>query len=148
MKYRNILVAYDGSDHAKNAVREALDMAKDSQDCSILTLGVLYDPTFNAASLRALTLNEDGSEDGVRCTEQQHAMEREIAELTKDSSTPVETHMIQSDTPAASIVAFANKHNCDLIVMGCRGMNAVLGMLGSVSNAVLRDATIPVLVVK
>ena len=32
--------------------------------------------------------------------------------------------------------------------MGCRGLNAVAGMLGSVSYAVLRNANCPVLIEK
>ena len=39
-------------------------------------------------------------------------------------------------------------HDVDLVVMGCRGLDAVRGMIGSVSAAVLRSVDCPVLVVK
>ena len=47
-----------------------------------------------------------------------------------------------------AILNYAYDRECDLIVMGCRGLNAVLGMMGSVSYAVLRSAECPVFIVK
>ena len=49
---------------------------------------------------------------------------------------------------AEEILARANDEGVDLIVMGCRGLDAVRGMIGSVSAAVLRSVECPVLVVK
>ena len=50
--------------------------------------------------------------------------------------------------PSKAILDYAEEHKVDLIVMGCRGLNAVAGMLGSVSYAVLRNAECPVLIEK
>ena len=50
--------------------------------------------------------------------------------------------------PGEQIVAFADEHACDLIVMGSRGLGALRGILGSVSSHVLREAAVPVLIVK
>lgn len=43
---------------------------------------------------------------------------------------------------------YAEEHDCDLIVMGRRGLGAIRGMLGSVSFGVLRATDVPVLTVK
>ena len=50
--------------------------------------------------------------------------------------------------PAEKIAEEAAKLPADLIIMGSRGLGALRGMLGSVSSYVLREAQVPVLVVK
>ena len=50
--------------------------------------------------------------------------------------------------PGDQIVKYAQENGCGLIIMGSRGLGALRGMLGSVSSYVLREAQVPVLVVK
>lgn len=51
--------------------------------------------------------------------------------------------------PAEAILAVAENSGCDLIVLGTRGYGQLAGMLlGSVSQKVLANATLPVLVVR
>ena len=47
-----------------------------------------------------------------------------------------------------TIIDAAKHYNCDLIVMGSRGLGAIRGAIGSVSYGILRSVDIPVLVVK
>ena len=57
-------------------------------------------------------------------------------------------HILIGET-APSIVDFARKHHCSLIIMGARGLGSVFGvLLGSVTNRVVHLADLPVLVVK
>ena len=41
--------------------------------------------------------------------------------------------LLDETVPGEQIVAFADEHACDLIVMGSRGLGALRGILGSVS---------------
>jgi nucleotide-binding universal stress UspA family protein len=53
-------------------------------------------------------------------------------------------------SPGAALLAAANEHGADLIVVGFRGTSSLIErfMLGSVSRMVVQSATVPVLVVK
>ena len=55
---------------------------------------------------------------------------------------------LEETAPGPQIVSYARDNGCDLIVMGSRGLGALRGMLGSVSSHVLREAEMPVMVVK
>jgi nucleotide-binding universal stress UspA family protein len=58
------------------------------------------------------------------------------------------TAMLTGDT-IDEIVAYADSHDVDLIVVGSRGRGAIAGtLLGSVSRGVLRESRRPVLVVR
>lgn len=57
-------------------------------------------------------------------------------------------HVLVGET-APTIVDFARKQNCTLIVMAARGLGSVAGvLLGSVTNRVVHLTDLPVLVVK
>ena len=57
--------------------------------------------------------------------------------------------LLQETQTGGQIVTYAIDNLCDLIVMGSRGLGALRGILGSVSSyAVLRNADVPVLIVK
>ena len=42
MSFTNILVPYDGSDHAKEAIREAMKMVEGNTDASIHVLSLIH----------------------------------------------------------------------------------------------------------
>lgn len=66
----------------------------------------------------------------------------------QDQPVLVETVVYYGD-PAEQIIAFAGKRKCDLIIMGCRGIGTLRGViLGSVSQKVLHGTQCPVLIVK
>ena len=59
------------------------------------------------------------------------------------------SHHITVGHAAESIVRFARERNIDKIVMGTHGRSGLLEVvMGSVARDVLRDATVPVLLVK
>ena len=60
----------------------------------------------------------------------------------------ITVELLDETVPGEQIVAYADEHACDLIVMGSRGLGVLRGMLGSVSYGVLRSADVPVLIAK
>ncbi len=145
MGYNNVLVAYDGSDSAKDAIAEALAVIEENQQA---TLTVLEVETSDVAA--AFGVESEGEEDVVMNTRQQRLLEtlqQSVAPLIDGYQDRVQVRLV-GGKPAKAIVDFANDNDCDLIVMGCRGLGAVRGMIGSVSNAVLRESKQSVLVIK
>lgn len=61
----------------------------------------------------------------------------------------VATTVLLRGDPVDEIVAYADSHDADLIVVGSRGHGAIAGaLLGSVSRGVLAESKRPVLVVR
>lgn len=157
MIYKNVLVPYDKSVHATHALQRALQLIADDPDA---TLTILYvtegnagnqDVTFAAAARMAGVQAVDNGpatslEKGFR-DHKRDEVEKEVAPLVKDVPNHIQ-YKIATGRPHHAILNYAYDHNCDLIVMGCRGLNALQGMMGSVSYAVVRAASMPVFVVK
>ena len=68
--------------------------------------------------------------------------------LLNASGVPYERE-IASGEPAPALIDMAHRHSCDAIIMGARGRGALRGaLLGSVSQRVVQDASMPVTIVK
>jgi nucleotide-binding universal stress UspA family protein len=137
--FTNILVAYDGSEHS----RKALDSAVKIAQCFHGKLLILY-----AFDRVPIVLGDDET---ARFIERALNKGREmLAEATLQlRNTGLEFSTDTVEGPAAeAILRIALLEDCDLIVMGSRGLGMVQGLLlGSVSYRVLHHATIPVLIV-
>jgi nucleotide-binding universal stress UspA family protein len=134
-----ILIATDGSPGAKLAVEEGLDLAEQT-GASVL---------FVAAQQPPLPVFGDPY--------WQRAVTSELARLrpaVKEAVAEAEARGIDADyellegDAAERILDLARSRDVDLIVIGSRGLGAVVSaIVGSVSRRVLRDADRPVLVV-
>lgn len=63
--------------------------------------------------------------------------------------TPAVERVLRVGIPAETIVEYARRHNCDLIVMGTHGRTGLSHLLmGSVAEKVVRLAPCPVMVVR
>lgn len=158
MGFKKILVPFDGSEHSKHALLAAKDLARDTLDTTITVLNVVPMSV-------APTVSESDPVLGSAATFIDY---RDYAELFDDTLKRLRDDMIKQvgdtfgdlgegqvvyDTiahPSAiqGISEYATTHECDLIVMGRRGLGAIRGMLGSVSYGVLRTVDLPVLTVK
>jgi nucleotide-binding universal stress UspA family protein len=135
--FKSILVAWDGSEHAKRALGEAVDLAR-SEDGRLTLLTV-------AAPIRVWP----GYVPPVTEADLISAAEKILAEgetLVPDGI-PVSGRTASGD-PGTELVKRAAAADHDLIVMGSRGRGAVRSaVLGSVSHLVLNHTTVPVLII-
>ena len=149
MVFKNVVVAYDGSDHALAAVTKAAELVKDDAGAKLHLVFVTTHPNaqlpanFNSASFDPqLNLYNKTIE------EETEKVREGIGSVLDDLGDRAAIEVIPGYTPAADILSYAEKVDADLIVMGSRGLGAIRGVLGSVSYAVLREAPMPVLVIK
>jgi len=135
---RKILVAIDGSAHARAALDFAIDLAARYGATLVLlhafphVSDLLGTPQYEHL-LVARTLN------GERLLES--------AQTQVGDAAPVDTQLVEG--PAApAILQIAAEEGCDMIVVGSRGHGQLAGLLlGSVSSAVAQRAECPVLIV-
>jgi nucleotide-binding universal stress UspA family protein len=140
--FRNILVSIDGSDHARRALEEAIDIARAGNGRITILTAVGQPPVWAAssvaASAAALSML-DLEREAVK------VMKQAVARVPDDI--PVTT--VVSRRPIRSALACAVKSgDHDLLVMGSRGRRALAAtLLGSVSRYALNHSPIPVLIV-
>ena len=155
MLYDNVMVPYDGSESAAAALGEAVRFAKDDPG---LTLRVVQ-----IVDIEQLVINKLSAADRANVSptsaelhsyyeeavsEANAALRRQIGGMLDGLMNKVVVDLLEETDPGSQIVAYAADNKCDLIVMGSRGLGALRGILGSVSSHVLREAGVPVLVVK
>jgi nucleotide-binding universal stress UspA family protein len=136
--FKNILVAWDGSEQAKRALAEAVDLAR-AQDAklTLLTVAALVPewPGF------VPPLTEEDLETGA-----EHILAEGTALVPEDVAASGVTAM---GHPGMELLKRATEHDHDLIAMGSRGRGAVRSaVLGSVSHFVLNHGEVPVLIVR
>jgi nucleotide-binding universal stress UspA family protein len=138
--FRKILLAYDGSEHAQRALDCTRDLARKYGAQVILVHAFHPIPQEWGTPLRqqAEAHSIGAGEKTIREAQAQLANE----------SFEVITEMLEGP-PAGAILRVAETRECDLIVMGSRGLGELKAtLLGSVSDKVLHHSLAPVLIVK
>ncbi len=158
MTYRNIMVPFDGSESAMNALTEAKSLAQIDTSSMLHVVNVapipesqmlmMVDPNALEVQPAYYNLEEFKALREKALEEKREELRKTIAPYVDDLTTAMEIKVVNGNSPADAIVNYAKQHDCDVIVMGCRGLGAIRGMLGSVSYGVIRAAEIPVLIVK
>jgi nucleotide-binding universal stress UspA family protein len=145
--YRRILVPVDGSATSKVGLRHALGLAKD-QKARLRVLHVLDDmalvPMMDGYPIDMTVLVESMKASGRKALDEATAAARK-AGITPDAALVEARGRAVSD----AILEDARKFRADLIVMGThgrRGLNRLV--LGSDAERVLREAGVPVLLVR
>jgi nucleotide-binding universal stress UspA family protein len=141
--FLNILVAVDGSEHGAAALRTAAQLAgEEHARLTILTAvpAIPASAQFSSAGVAALgDAAQLMGEVGAR-------IRRQVDALPDDISV---TSIVVAGHPAHVILSRLRDGRHDLLVMGTRGLGRVgSALLGSVSQAVLHKAQVPVLVVR
>lgn len=144
--FGRIVVGTDGSDTAREAVRQAADLAK--QVGATLYIVSAYEPVA-ATRLKEERLEAPSDiEHTISPREDVDGMLAEVANEVESDGVKVETEARQGD-PADAILDIAEEHKADLIVVGNKGMTgAKRFLLGSVPNKVSHHAPSSVLIVR
>lgn len=144
--FSRILVPVDGSRNALAALDKAVELqALTGAELKILTVYRHY--SLLEASFSMVRPKEPETMDDIM---REHA--RKVAEEAKDHAVAKGANdpraFVKNGPVSRSIVAFAEEHGSDLIVIGSRGLGSLEEyLLGSVSHKVTGLARCPVLVV-
>ncbi|BCO29236.1 hypothetical protein MIZ03_4151 [Rhodoferax lithotrophicus] len=138
-----ILLPFDGSTMALDAVRFAIRMAGDGLTTQVVLVNV-QEP----ASLYELMVAHDPQVIQQASAAAGAHILQAAQQLLDAAGLPYETEVASGD-PAHTLVDILENYGCDLVVMGASGTSALRSaLLGSVSNEVLHAAGVPVMIVK
>lgn len=144
--YRRILVPLDGGPLSRQALAEALKLARFA-DGSLVFL--IVDTPFHVITTSIDML--EATRDAYELQAEAHAHEtlRQAGARADDSGVPYLAVRKRSDHPHQEIIKVARELRCDLIAMGSHGRGGLSALvLGSVTQKVLTHSDIPVLVLR
>jgi nucleotide-binding universal stress UspA family protein len=138
-KYDRLLVAFDGSESSKNALRQAIKLAKqDSTSLKVMTVTPSYEGELDLTGINDVRGVLEGT--AKKCL-------KEAEEIAASEEFGIDTS-IEEGTIYEKIVEAADRDNAGLIVMGRRGLSRLERMLmGSVTSRVIGNTHKDVLVI-
>ncbi len=140
-----VLVAVDGSKPSLKAVEFALNLAKEHHAIEVILITVAcgYDWTY---------VSDDVFVDPEKINEAcELAFSKKLDEAKKvfdDAGVKVKAIMISGGDPAKEILKYVEENDIERIIVGNKGLNPLSGLLGSVAYSILKNATVPVVLVK
>lgn len=143
MIYRHILVPYDGSEPSARALDHALRIVGNEPGTRLTVAHVI--------NLQPVTIADITFAPPDNYREQVKAHGDAVIDKIKRmiGDVPGSHVVILAGSPAEAILDYADSGECDLIVMGSRGLSTIKEFfLGSVSHNVILNARIPVMVLK
>ncbi|AEH60280.1 UspA domain protein [Methanosalsum zhilinae DSM 4017] len=142
MVFKKILIATDGSTCSQQAAINGIKIAS-STGAKVYAVYVIH-------TSRLATISE-GREwvppyDVLKEVGKEATLN--VRKMAHDKNLNVETVLLEGD-PCKEILAFADKKNVDLIVIGTMGKSKVLKVLiGSTAEKIIKNSNIPVLISK
>jgi len=145
--FRHLLVTLDGTSRSEAVIPHALDIAR-SMGSQITLLRIVDAPASDWSERGAIGKAHLETTTGAALTERARDYLARVAALVRQSGVQVST-IVEEGAPARRIVAAADEIGADAIAMAThsrRGINRL--MFGSVAEAVLHQANVPVLLVR
>lgn len=139
-----ILVPIDSSDNAHRALQHAIRLAKENGPLELVIV-YAHEPPIVYGEI-AIYMPEERA----KALQRQHSEDilKPAIEAATAAGVPFTSEVMIGDI-AKSIVACAEKHECDGIVMGTRGMGAIGNLvMGSIATKVIHLTQLPVTLVK
>ncbi|QGA55538.1 universal stress protein [Sulfolobus sp. E5-1-F] len=128
-----VIIAYDGSDHAKKALFFALNLIKKEDEIHLVTV----------------VKEAPRSAEQVIIQSEQKAKQMQDEVVNEFGDYKIVQKILESNDVADAILQYCNNIGCGLIVTGSRGLTGIKkAILGSVSSALVSKSNVPVLVVK
>ena len=138
-RYRKILVAIDGSESSRNALRQAIKLAN-SEECWITVVSVIPSYTGDLSATFIGDMRKAMAEPCEKALSEAEDIARSERALIKTVCEEGEIY--------ERIVDLADAENCDLIVMGRKGLSQIeRAFMGSVTARVIGHSQRDVLVV-
>ena len=143
-----MLVAYDGSEASKKAVDMVLKCANKEDELTVLTVvpAELAESSFTKMLLPTIDLS-----DVVKSGSFKDKAKDSLAKIVKDFEDKVNKVdiVVESGDPADEILMTAKKATSEIIVLGYKGYGKEgRFLLGSVTDKVVRHASVSVMVVR
>ena len=148
IKMKKMLVAYDGSDASKKAIEMVKKCANKEDQITILTVvpAELSESSFTKMLLPTIDLSNF-----VKSGSFKDKAKDSLTKLVKEMQYDVEkvNVVVEDGDPADEILISAKKADANLIVLGYKGYGKEgRFLLGSVTDKVVRHASVSVLVVR
>jgi nucleotide-binding universal stress UspA family protein len=140
MRQQKILTAIDGSEYSQLIVNKAVEQA--------ILLGAKIILVHCHRRFSAIESHAYLEEEMARIINQAEKMVSPFIQQIKKAKIPVESRIMEE--PAGAVISdIARIEQCDLIVLGSRGLTNLASLIvGSVTNRVLQTAPCSVLVVR
>lgn len=139
MNLRTIVIATDFSPGSDAALRLATMLARDNQAKLLIVHVSEPRPAYTVAGIYASLPAGNEFADA----------HRQLLDVRPTDSNVACEHRLLIGTPADELAKFAEEQHADMIVIGCHGRTGLGRLLmGSVAEAVVRQAQCPVLTIK
>ena len=140
--FEKILVPLDSSEHSKNALEKAIQIAKKfDSEITLIHVCSLEGVPFSITATKYERYVQNIRNFGNAILD--HGLKQVESEGVHAETRLLEGHTVEE------IIKVAKERKFDLIVMGARGLSAIKEIfLGSVSHGVINHVQCPVLVVK
>lgn len=140
-KYKNILVAIDGSEHSEHAFDEAVEAAK-RHDAKLNVISVIND---NELSTSAFSFSK------IYAAEKEQ-IEKEMLKKVHDAARKELENVepfVELGSPKEKIIEFAKDNDIDMIYLGATGKGEIrLSRIGSTAAYVVNHAPCSVTVIR
>jgi len=147
--YKKILIATDGSEFAKEAVKHGIGLAKSTgASITVVTVTELW------SAIDMAHKSKVGIKDPINEYEKAAAALADkvlaaVEAMAKKANVACDSIHIKDKHPAEGIIETAKKKRCDLIVMASHGRRGIQKMLlGSIAAEVITQSKIPVMIIK
>ena len=140
MSLSKVLVAYDGSDSSKQAVKEALDVVRTDPTIELDIVNIVAIPDLTGGQVENFApILEMMKADAEKFL--QDAMDIVDADPAEN---PVKSLLFKGVDPAVEIAKLLEQGNYDMLVVGSRGLSGLKEYMGSVSHKLLSITKKPV----